>query len=694
MNKIVEFPQNTNTNTAGPITPDSELEWLRKYYERGFRLIFYDTKKKGPEGQTAIKWTERSDKFENYIIGQNVGVFTGTEIAPGKYLVDIDFDYTDGLILAKRILPPTEFGFGRESRIVSHSFYTVPVPLPSKVYENIDGKPFVELRGTKQDGTIGQQTMIPPSIHPTGEQLVLRMNGEIEHYDDLLRKVDLYATACMLYSVLGHRGLLHDNRMALAGFLLTEGLTVDEVLLVGCAVAEACGNNVEDFKLVVKTTVSRFKANEPVYGRTALIKSIGEDGKKIISRIKEWLGGSEFIENSKGQILANNQENVRLAIEKLDVSLSFDVFSQKPLIEYPSTNGKSPGYSGPLIDQVVRHIWLEVDTRFKFRPSKDFFYDVSENIANGNRFHPVIDYLKSLVWDEVPRIEEWLIKSAKAADTQYVRAVSSIMLLAAVKRVTHPGCKYDEMVVLESGAQGLMKSTALRTLCPDERWFSDDLPLNVDAKQIVERTIGKWIIEASDLSGMNPYQVEHLKGMLSRQVDGPVRLAYGRLPVEQPRQFIIVGTTNSYTYLTDSTGNRRFWPIRVEYFDIDWIKNNRDQLWAEAYKREQAGESIRLHPSLYKHAELQQERRRIEDPWEIKLNEEFAPNVRHRLSWDEVWAHLGISIDRRDQKSTKRVLDSMKRLGFRKITIRRKDDNKEVKGFARDEIDPILLKED
>jgi predicted P-loop ATPase len=56
--------------------------------------------------------------------------------------------------------------------------------------------------------------------------------------------------------------------------------------------------------------------------------------------------------------------------------------------------------------------------------------------------------------------------------------------------------------------------------------------------------------------------------VLSRQVDGPVRLAYQRTSTEVPRQFVAIGTTNRVTeYLKDSTGNRRFWPVKVRAFD-------------------------------------------------------------------------------------------------------------------------------
>jgi hypothetical protein len=658
-------------------------EIIKKYKERGFRLIFYETKHKGPEGQEAVEWTNRDDQISDYKIGQNVGVFTGHEISPGKFLVDVDFDWTDGLPLAKRILPNTSFAYGRTTRTLSHAFYTSSEPLQSIAFKNIDDKPFVELRGTKQDGTIGLQTMVPPSIHPNGENLIIRADGEIAHIDDIGRRIALYAVACMVYSIIGHRGLLHDNRLALAGFLLNEGLTAEEASMVCASVAEACGNNVQDMELIVKTTAQKIKSGEHVKGKTALINVIGDDGKKIISRIKEWLGSEDFLVDSKGKILQNNQENVKRGIEKIGLILSFDSFAQKAMCDYSNISLNGNSYTGPLFDAIVDQSWLEIDEKFHFRPDKTFYSTVVSNIANKNKVHPVLDYLKSLKWDGVPRIAEWLIKSGGAADTEYVRAVSSIMLIAAVRRVTQPGCKYDEMVVLESAKQGLLKSTALRTLCPNEKWFSDDLPLNVDAKQIVERTLGKWIIEASDLSGLRASAIEHLKGMLSRQTDGPVRLAYGRIPVEQPRQFIIVGTTNSYSYLTDSTGNRRFWPIRIKQFDIDYIRENRDQIWAEAVSREAAGESIRLHPSLYAHATMQQERRRAEDPWETKLDEAFPRTEKHRLVPDQVWGVLNIPIERRDPASNNRVLNAMTVLGFRRVTVRGPD-GKIVKGFARD----------
>jgi predicted P-loop ATPase len=309
--------------------------------------------------------------------------------------------------------------------------------------------------------------------------------------------------------------------------------------------------------------------------------------------------------------------------------------------------------------------------------------------AEDNSFHPVLDYLTALTWDETPRLDTWLINCAGAGDSEYTKAVSALVLMAAVKRVVEPGCKFDEMVVFESGEQGLLKSTALRTLCPRDEWFSDDLPLNVDSKQVIERTLGKWIVEASDLSGMSDSKVEHLKGMLSRQVDGPVRMAYARKPKEQPRQFVIVGTTNSHSYLTDSTGNRRFWPVRLgRPFDIAWIRKNRDQLWAEAYSRVRDGESIRMSPKLYPDAELQQERRRIGDGWEEELHLHFEDEYQ-RVATDEIWEVLAIPVERRTVAATKRLTTVMQRLKFVSMTVRNRK-NKVVRGWGRGKKDELL----
>ena len=143
-------------------------------------------------------------------------------------------------------------------------------------------------------------------------------------------------------------------------------------------------------------------------------------------------------------------------------------------------------------------------------------------------------------------------------------------------------------------------------------------------------------LEASELHGNRGHETEAVKAFLSRQVDGPVRLAYGRLPVSVPWQFVLIGTTNANIgYLEDATGGRRFWPVHVQRFDVDAIRRDRDQLWAEAVAREDAGASIRLSDKLWAAAALQQEQRRAADPGEDLLEQVLEGPDKAELDGDK-----------------------------------------------------------
>jgi predicted P-loop ATPase len=257
------------------------------------------------------------------------------------------------------------------------------------------------------------------------------------------------------------------------------------------------------------------------------------------------------------------------------------------------------------------------------------------------------------------------------------------MLIAALRRVRSPGCKFDEMVVIENEEQGTNKSSTLATLAVRNDWFSDDLPLYIRGKEIIESLRGRWIIEAAELSGMRRADIEHLKAFLSRQTDR-ARMVWDRIVTEVPRQCIIVGTTNALEYLKDTTGNRRFWPVHVGQFNIAKLRHNRDQLWAEAAAREAEGASIRLDPKLWPKAREEQEKRAIADPWFDTLQSVLGAFDQAKISTESIWIILNIRGGQLVQEHSRRVAAAMKRLGWKQnsaCTI--KLDGKDVVGFTR-----------
>jgi hypothetical protein len=369
--------------------------------------------------------------------------------------------------------------------------------------------------------------------------------------------------------------------------------------------------------------------------------------------------------NDKGVPYAD-QHNIRLALRTMGVELRYDLFQGRALIK------GLDGYGPALDDAAVTHLYLEVDRLYHFRPGKEFFWDVVTDGARSHAFHPVREYLahQEALWDGQSRIDDWLIEYAGAADTPFVRAVGRIVLVAAVRRVRDPGCKFDEMLVLEDVRQGSEKSTALSILAVQPDWFSDDLPLNADTKRVIESLSGRWIVEAGELKGMRHGEVEHLKALLSRQVDRS-RMAYGRLVQEVPRQCVIIGTTNSSVYLKDTTGNRRFWPVEVNGIDTPALRRDRDQIWGEAAALEAAGESIRLPQELWLAAAQEQEQRLVEEPF-VETLRDVLGDVKGKIRSSDLARILRIPAAGRTQVLNERLGAAARSLGFtrKKVTSR------------------------
>lgn len=233
--------------------------------------------------------------------------------------------------------------------------------------------------------------------------------------------------------------------------------------------------------------------------------------------------------------------------------------------------------------------------------------------ATLRQYHPVTDWLDDLRWDGVPRIDNWLLNAFDCDPTPFHRAAGAKLLIAAVRRVKRPGCKFDQMLVLE-GAQGIGKSRSLRVLFGDG-WFSDAIPSDLNSKDAAMALLGVWCLEFAEIEHLIRAEVETIKAFLSRPVDR-YRPPYGKSYVERPRQGVLIGTTNADDYLRDASGNRRIWPVRCRSADPDWIHVHRDQLWAEAVVREAAGETIWLdEDSLRDEAKAAQAERMTADPW-------------------------------------------------------------------------------
>jgi hypothetical protein len=354
----------------------------------------------------------------------------------------------------------------------------------------------------------------------------------------------------------------------------------------------------------------------------------------------------------QGTIIADSQKNARQALEKMGVQLRYNTF-----------DGRAGAAAEPLEDAIVNRLRFEIKERFGFRPSKEFFFDYLGYLARANPYHPVRDYLNGLLeWDGEPRIDRWLVTYLGAKDTPLARAFGRLALVAAVRRIFSPGCKFDEMVVLIDPTQGTGKSETLAKLVPDESWFTDSLPLGLDDKTIIEKTRGKWIIEIAELSGMRKTEIEKIKAFLSRQVEH-ARLAYDRLTTEVQRQWVPFGTTNQPVFLKDAQ-NRRYWTVDTGICGPEAIARDRDQLWAEALTAHRNGESIRLDPALWSRAAEAQEAHAIEDPWLYTI-EDALGDQEGRIATADLFRVLNLPEGIKRPDMGQRLADIMRRLGWK-----------------------------
>lgn len=350
-------------------------------------------------------------------------------------------------------------------------------------------------------------------------------------------------------------------------------------------------------------------------------------------------GPLEWKFNADGETKKKCLHNYKVAAQELGVMIRKDTFNSCYLID---GLGK---FDGRLTDEAVTRVRVLMEDKFGLAAGKEAMHDALSDFGEDNRFHPVADYLDGLTWDGKARLDTWMTRYLGVDQNDYTKAIGALIMVAAVRRIRRPGCKFDEMVVME-GAQGTGKSSALRTLAVNADWFADELPLGGDGKQVMEAIGGKWIIEAAELAGMGRKSSEHLKAMLSRSFDKG-RAAYGRISEQRDRQCVFFATHNpdkgANQYLMDQTGNRRFWPVECGKIDLEGLKRDRDQLWAEASFREVRGDTIRLDPSLYHLAAGEQNKRKTDNPLEDRFDVLMAGKT-GRIPVGEMYAPLGINI--------------------------------------------------
>lgn len=367
--------------------------------------------------------------------------------------------------------------------------------------------------------------------------------------------------------------------------------------------------------------------------------------------------------------IAPSLENAMHAIKKLGIKFRYDSFRGKVTFE-----GYVP-QAGETLDDIELHLRDLITREFGFDPEPTHTRHAIRLMAMQNAFDPVREYLDGLKWDGTPRLDTWLRDFLGAPDDALTSAIGRAVLIAGVRRVRKPGCKFDSAMVLE-GPQGSGKSTAIKILAGEEDLFTDEIVIGESYKEQQELLRGKWIAELPEMAGLHAAEVRRVKSFITKTHDR-ARPAFARSLEELPRRCILIGTTNDSDYLQDPTGNRRFWPVVTGKIDLAGLRAARDQLWAEAAAAEpEAADPISLPHALWSVAADRQAERVAADPWQDVLAAGL-PGVTTEVDgeWrvttqDVIERVMGMDVRHVSMRETKRLGECLRRLGWQGKAVR------------------------
>jgi putative DNA primase/helicase len=254
--------------------------------------------------------------------------------------------------------------------------------------------------------------------------------------------------------------------------------------------------------------------------------------------------------------------------------------------------------------------------------------------AHRHTYSPVADFLTALEWDGVERISSWCSRYLGAPDDRVTQAMGRAWLIQAVARAMQPGCKADTVLIMR-GPQGSGKSTSLSILGGD--WFRDT-PIDLASKDRFSALQGAWIYELAELDSLRRAEAQTLKAFVSSQRDS-YRPSYGRNTRDVPRTTVFAGTTNDDEFLQDATGSRRWWVIETTACDAPALREDRDQLWAEAVHVYREGESWHLEQDLEADRAIVAQQYEVSDPLAAPF--EIWCDKLHDYTIAEAWSALG-----------------------------------------------------
>jgi hypothetical protein len=294
------------------------LHTARKYIRHHWKVVPIRPTEKVPRRKDWQNERIKASKIPDYFSeGDNIGILWGK---PSHWLVDVDLDCDEAVALAPTFLPKTDRVYGRKTRPTAHYLYQSEGAESAKFNDPEPPDPknacLVELRST------GLQSIVPPSVHPSGERVRWDERGEpaLVSPDKLRIAVERTAAAALL-ARRWKKGVRNQIALSLAGALLRADWKKEAVIQFIEAIVDVAGDDELKRRVAaVEATWGKLANGKNLTGIPKLAEVLGQ---KTASSICKWLGiGKDNSIASGGQL------------EEADIFHTYEEFKNAPPISF------------------------------------------------------------------------------------------------------------------------------------------------------------------------------------------------------------------------------------------------------------------------------------------------------------------------------------------------------------------------
>ena len=355
----------------------------------------------------------------------------------------------------------------------------------------------------------------------------------------------------------------------------------------------------------------------------AIQSKLKDLGTKLpLSTVRGWVRAK--VKVSGGFVHLNDEgyplctlPNFYVLMDKLNYSVRYNVIKKAIELLIPGAAFTRDNRD----NAAISHVLSECET---VRMSTKHVSQFLITLADKNQYNPVVMWIDSVAWDGVSRLDDFYATvRVPAGGEKMKRKLMRKWMIQAVAAAFSPDGIAGQGILTFVGPQNIGKTTWFQRLAPAHLdAILTGHTLDMRSKDSIFIALSYWVVELGELDAtFSKSEISALKSFTTQGMD-KLRRPYAATESNFGRRTVFGGTVNESQYLNDPTGNRRFWSIEVDGFDLD-SGVDMQQLWAEVKGLWVGGENWALNREEMAELNVHNEEFTVADPIEERLAAAF-----------------------------------------------------------------------